>query len=333
MIRPGKLDPELLADLIGSVDINDDRVVIRAGIGRDVCAIRTGDHYLVATTDPVTFATDRIGWYAVHVNANDLATVGAQPKWFLCTALLPENRTDEALVRTIWKDTQDALQRIGCCLVGGHTEVTVGIDRPILVGQMLGEVAVEDLVDKSDIRPGDRVLVTKGVPIEGTAIMAIEKPQLLEDRFDAETLQQACGFLDDPGISVLPEAMIACAVGGIHGMHDPTEGGIATGLWEIAQAGKVGLRIDAEAIPLLEPGASFCRHLGIDPLGTLSSGALILCVSPESVVEVLSALHLAGIDCTDIGEVVPAAEGVRMVRQGQLTDVTAFASDEITRIL
>jgi len=130
--EPGKLDPRLLADLLDSNVIEDERVVIRPAVGRDVCAIRMDGTYLVAKTDPITFATDRIGHYVVHVNANDIATAGARPKWFLLTALLPEKGTDEALVRRIWDEVQRALDEIGCELCGGHTEVTVGLDLSLI---------------------------------------------------------------------------------------------------------------------------------------------------------------------------------------------------------
>jgi len=178
-LRPGKLDPRLLAELLDSNVIRDERVVIRPAVGRDVCAISMGERYLVAKTDPITFATDRIGWYVVQVNANDLATVGARPRWFLVTVLLPERGGDEALVRGIWEDLRRALDSIDCALCGGHTEVTVGLERPILVGQMLGEVERDRLIDKADARPGDRVLLTKGVPVEGTALIAREKAEAL----------------------------------------------------------------------------------------------------------------------------------------------------------
>jgi hydrogenase maturation factor len=329
---PGKLDPELLQELISSSPIDDDRVVLRPGVGRDVCAIRMEDRYLVAKTDPITFATDRIGWYVVHINANDIATVGAVPRWFLCTALLPEGQTDEALVRSIWKDLQTALRNHGCTLVGGHTEITVGLDRPILIGHMLGEVGLESLVDKSNIVPGDRVLLTKGVPIEGTALMARERPEKLVERFDEDTLERARDFLDDPGIDVLPEALAAVAAGDVHGMHDPTEGGVATGLWELAQAAGTGLRIDADAIPLMAPGRDFCEVLGLDPLGTIASGSLIICVPADDAASVISAVEMAGVDCCEIGEVVPKSEGIKLRRDGNLVDMPTFPSDEITKL-
>ena len=330
--RPGKLDPALLSELLASNAIRDERVLIRPGVGRDVCAIRMGERYLVAKTDPITFATDRIGWYVVQVNANDLATVGARPRWFLVTVLLPEGRADEAMVRAIWGDLQNALQSVGCELCGGHTEITIGLDRPILVGQMLGEVEPERLIDKSSARAGDRVLLTKGVPVEGTAIIARERGAELAGQFDADLIERARGYLEDPGIGVLAEAMAACDAGGVHAMHDPTEGGVATGLWELAQATGLGLRVDASLIPILEPGGTLCRRFGMDPLGTISSGSLLLCVAQESAAAVRRAVEARGVPCAEIGQMLPAGEGVTLVREGHAAPMPTFPQDEITKL-
>ena len=330
--KPGKLDPELLAELLESNVIRDERVVIRPAVGRDVCAISMGDRYLVAKTDPITFATDRIGWYVVQVNANDLATVGARPRWFLVTVLLPEGGTDKALVREIWNDLRCALDSIDCALCGGHTEVTIGLDRPVLVGQMLGEVEPQRMVDKASARPGDRVLLTKGVPVEGTAIMAREKGEELAEHFPPNVIRRARDYLDNPGISVVAEAMAACEVGGVHAMHDPTEGGIVTGLWELAQATGLGLRVEELRIPILEPGGAMCRHFGMDPLGTISSGSLQICVAPDRAEAVRLAVEACGVACVDRGEMLPPAEGVTLVREGGEVPMPTFPQDEITKL-
>jgi len=331
-LRPGKLDPALLARLLASNVIHDERVAIRPAVGRDVCAIRMDGTYLVAKTDPVTLAGDRIGWYVVHVNANDIATVGAQPRWFLLTALLPEGRTDQALVQRIYDDVQAALASIGCDLVGGHTEITPALDRPILVGQMLGEVAVDRLIDKAALRPGDRILLTKGVPVEATAIIAREHAARLAGRFPEETIERARRFLDEPGISVLPEAMAACYAGEVHAMHDPTEGGLATALWELAEAAGCGMVVHQDRIPVTDPGGAFCTHLGLDPLGTISSGALIICAPPQEAPAVHSAVEALGTVCGDIGEVRPRAEGCLLVRDGLPVPMPTFPQDEITKL-
>lgn len=330
--KAGKLNPELLAELLASNVIEDQRVVLRPAVGRDVCAIRMDDSYLVAKTDPITFATERIGWYVVHVNANDIATVGARPKWFLLTALLPETGTDEALVRRIWQEVQSALRGIGCELCGGHTEVTVGLDRPILVGQMLGEVDADRLVDKKSVRPGDRILLTKGVPIEGTAIMARERAGELREHFPDEAIEQAQAFLDTPGISVLPEAMAACDAGEVHAMHDPTEGGVATGLWELAEAADCGMLVREDRIPIVEPGGALCRHFGLDPLGTISSGSLLICAPPDDARRITAAIEALGTRCADIGEVKPREQGTAMIRDGAEVPMPTFPQDEITRL-
>ncbi len=331
-LEPGKLDPSLLTELLSENEIRDERVEIRPGVGRDVCAIRQDDRYLVAKTDPITFATDRIGWYAVHVNANDLATAGAEPKWFLVTVLLPENDTDEALVRDIWQDLRKALRGIDCELCGGHTEVTVGLDRPIVVGNMLGEAPEDRLVKKDDTRPGDRVLMTKGVPVEGTAVMALEKPERLSEEFSEEDVERGRRFLECPGISVLKEAMAACRAGTVHAMHDPTEGGVATGLWELAKATGLGMRIRRERIKLLEPGTMFCRALGLDPLGTISSGTLLMCVPPEDAHSITLEIKEAGENCIDIGEMRDASEGITLVQDGEEVEMPTYHQDEISRL-
>jgi hydrogenase maturation factor len=331
-LKPGKLDPELLADLLSENVVRDERVLIRPGVGRDACAIAMDGRCLVVKTDPITFATDRIGWYVVQINANDLATVGARPAWFLVTVLLPERDTDEGLVRRIWGDLRRAVHSVGCSLCGGHTEVTVGLDRPILVGQMLGEVARERLVDKADVRPGDRVLLTKGIPVEGTAIMARERAEELKQRFPEEVIRRGARFLEEPGIGVVREAMAAYEAGGVRAMHDPTEGGLATGLWELAKAANLGLRADADRVPILEPGGEFCAHFGLDPLGVIASGALLICVEPRRADAVREAVEACGIRCVDIGQMRPAGDGIRLVRGGEERDMPVFAQDEIARL-
>jgi hydrogenase maturation factor len=333
LLKPGKLDPQLLRELLDSNIIHDERVVLRPAVGRDVCAIKMGGSYLVAKTDPVTFATDRIGWYVVHVNANDVATAGARPKWFLLTALLPERHTDEALVRRIYDDVRSALASIGCELVGGHTEITIGLDRPVLVGQMLGEVRAARLVDARNVRPGDRILLTKGVPIEGTALMALECADRLRSAFPEAAIEQARAFLDTPGISILPEAAAACEAGEVHAMHDPTEGGVATGLWELGEAADCGMVVQEDRIPIVEPGGAFCRHFGLDPLGTISSGSLLICAPPGDAESIARTIEARGILCEDIGEMRPRSDGAWLVRKGTKVPLRPFVQDELTRIL
>jgi len=328
----GKLEMEYLAQLLARYAQLDERVLSGAGIGEDATVIDFGDRYLVTKTDPITFAIEEIGWYAVHVNANDIATTGAEPKWFLVTLLLPEGRTDRALVERIFGQMCEACQQIGVSLCGGHTEVTYGLDRPIVVGQMLGEVAREQLVTSNGARVGDAILLTKGVAVEGTAIIARERASELADEYPGNFLARCRNFLRDPGISVLPEARIALRTARVHAMHDPTEGGLATGLWELAQASGVGLRIDRAAIPILPETAALCTRYDLNPLGIIASGSLLLALAPEDAQPVIAALESEGIPAAAIGEVVAPEEGLTLITDGGAQELPRFEPDEIARL-
>lgn len=328
----GKLPLEQLRSLLGHPPKHDPHLLIGPRIGEDAAVIDRGDRYLVVATDPVTFATDEIGRYAVHVNANDVAVLGARPSWFFVVMLLPENRTTPELAETIMADVRTACEELDVALGGGHTEITQGLDRPILVGQMLGEVAPKRLVRKTRIAIGDQILLTQGVAIEGTAILAREKSEQLRGRVDADLLGRAAGFLMDPGISVVSAALAAADVGeAVHAMHDPTEGGLATGLFELAVPGGLGLRVIREQIPVFPETEAICAALALDPLKLIASGALLIAVAPDRADSVLTALRATGISVAAIGEVRPSSEGVTILTSGKVAPLTPPVRDEIAR--
>jgi len=328
----GKLDPQLLQRLLERYTYGGLRVVVGPGVGEDATVIDFGDRYLVAKTDPITFATDEIGWYAVNVNANDVAAMGATPGWFLATILLPEDRTTEELVEDIFAQIANACGRLAIAFVGGHTEVTYGLDRPIVVGQMLGEVAKERLITTAGARVGDVILLTKGVGIEATAIIAREKGDELQNHLSEAELARARLFLHKPGISVVLDAALATANGEVHAMHDPTEGGLAMGLHEMAWASGLGLILERDAVPIDPLTEKLCRLFDLDPLGVIASGALLLAVKPQDAPTIVQRLGEAGITAARIGEMRPAEEGVKMHVGGKLVDLPQFPQDEITKL-
>lgn len=329
----GKPPLEVLERLFADLPVQDPRVIVGPRVGEDAAVLDIGDRYLIAKVDPITFVAEEIGWYAVHVNANDLAVRGARPAWFLMTLLLPEGRADEALLAGILRQVQDACRVVGASLVGGHTEVTAGLDRPILAGAMLGEVDKDRLVTTAGAQVGDAVLLSKGVAIEGTSILAREfRGALLDGGIQAESLVRAGEFARRPGISVLADAQAALAAWPVHAMHDPTEGGLATGLLEMAWAANVGLCIDRDAIPVLGECRALCDALGVDPLGLIASGALLLTCSGEGADRVLAAWASRGIDGKVIGEVRPAESGCRLRWRGGEAPLPRFARDEVARL-
>ena len=330
---PGKLPLDVLSGLLGRFTDEDDRILIGPRVGEDATIIDFGDTCLVAKTDPITFATDDIGHYAVHVNANDIATMGAVPKWFLASLLLPEASTDERLVETIFESTHRAAKEAGVAFCGGHTEITVGLDRPILVGQMLGEVKREDIVRSSGLEVGDAVLLTKGLGVEATSIIAREKgDELTSQGIDSDRLDAARDYLYDPGISVLTEARIACSTTRVHAMHDPTEGGVATALRELALAADVGLMVDGDSLFLSDLTKALCVAFGLDPLGVISSGALLIGVAGEDSERVRDAIRSEDIACEVIAKAEAPGYGVKMRESGRLVDLPSFDRDEIGKL-
>ena len=329
----GKLRAELLDRLLGKFASSSPRVVVGPRVGEDAAVLDMGDRYLVATTDPITFATDEMGWYALCVNANDLAVRGARPLWFLATLLLPEGGTSEARAEGLFTELGEACVELEVALIGGHTEVTAGLPRPIVVGCMLGEVDKDRLVTTAGAREGDALLLTKGVPLEGAAILAREHGAEAARRgVGPDVIRRAREFLRRPGISVLPEAQLACRAARVHAMHDPTEGGLATACWELAQAAEVGVRVDRERIPVLDEGRVLCEAFGLDPLGTIASGSLLLAVDPADADGVIAACRGAGIACAAIGRVTPGSEGVSLVSAGIARPMTSFPQDEISKV-
>ncbi|HMF33019.1 MAG TPA: AIR synthase related protein, partial [Candidatus Lokiarchaeia archaeon] len=256
ILPTGKIPSVFLSKLLDKYAPNccDPRLVLGGQIGEDAAVIDMPESssYIVAKTDPITFATEEIGFYAVNINANDLATRGAASKWFQATILLPEGQTTEELVEFIFADIKRACDELGISVVGGHTEVTHGLPRPIIVGNMIGEVAKDKLVLTRGAQPGDAILLTKGAPIEGTAIIAREKyAELVERGYTEEFLARAKNYLHDPGISIQKEALLLNEYFEVHAMHDPTEGGVTNGIAEMAAASGTGAVVGVANIPLV----------------------------------------------------------------------------------
>ena len=327
----GKLPNAFLGELLARYRIEDPSVIVGPSVGEDTAAVDIdGEKVLVLKTDPITFATESIGRFAVLVNANDLATAGAEARWMLATLLLPCGFSRNQVGR-IFDDLHDACTACGITLCGGHTEITDAVCRPVVAGMMAGTVTRGDLIRKNRMAPGDRVLVTKGVAVEGTAIIAAEFRNLLLEKGMTAAEIDACSRFQSM-ISVLPEARIAWAVGGVSALHDVTEGGIATAVTELSQAGGRGIRIQCDALPVYPQTRRMGEVLGIDPLGLIGSGSLLVCCRPDRVDRLLSELKQAAIAVTDIGVVTEAGPGIEAMENETAAGWPQFDVDEITRL-
>lgn len=328
----GKLPSDILARLISQAPINDPNVILGPGVGMDCAVVDVGSKYLVYKSDPITFATDEIGWYAVQVNANDIATTGAIPRWFLLTLLLPEGETTEDLVEKITHQVYSACKEMAIAVIGGHTEITHGLDRPIIAGTLVGEVDRDRLITPQGSNPGDRILLTKGVPIEATAIIAREFPDRVSQFLNDTELKQAVAFLNTPGISVLRDAQISLKAGEVTAMHDPTEGGLFSALWELSEASGHTLLIDLSAVPIPQLALRICEAFKMDPFAAIASGALLIATKPGDTDSIRGALEDEGINCAEIGVVESGPVGVWCETKTDRKKVIRPKQDEIARI-
>ena len=335
MLPTGKLDVRILGKLLRKYSRIDKRILLGPGIGEDAAAIDMGDKILVVATDPITFATSEIGYYSVMVNANDIAATGADPRWFTVTILLPGSGGTEALADTIFRQIHQACEQLKISVVGGHTEITYGLDRPILVGQMMGEVNKGELISTAGAKSGDRVLLSKGICIEGTSLIAREREgELLSRGISKDLIKKAQHFLFDPGISVVEEARIAFTEGQVNAMHDITEGGLANGLHELAMATGVEIVVEESRIPVYLESRVLCDTYGLNPLGVIGSGGLLVTAPRHEADKILKAAQSHGLTMTDIGYVgVAGPPSVTMLTPDGTKPVPYFEADEVAKIL
>ena len=333
----GKLKHDFLKELLPSHNSSTD-VVVGPQLGEDAAVIELGDNYLVATSDPITFATEDIGWYVVCVNSNDIAAMGAVPKWLLVTLLLPEDATTPAMVRDIMAQLTQACEAFDITLCGGHTEVTPAVTQPVVIGQMMGVTHKGALFTSADACVGDALILTKGLGIEATAIIAREREAQLREKYDLQFLEQAKNYLTQPGISVLKDAQIAIATGGVHAMHDVTEGGVSTATYELATAAKLGVVLYSDKLlgsPVLygDITRTLCDRFGLNPLGVISSGAMLIASTPEKSETICQALATVGINADIIGQFLPAEDGLWLEdTAGTQQPLPIFETDEIAKL-
>jgi len=327
----GKLPNEMLEQFLDGFSFEDPALLISAGVGEDIAAVDIHqEEVLVLKSDPITFATDAIGHYAVLVNANDITTCGADPRWFLTTLLFPCGSTGSEIQHVMTGLNQIA-SKYGITLCGGHTEITDAVTRPVVVGSLAGTVQKSHLIDKKSMQTGDLLLITKSVAVEGTAIIAREmEEKLLSMGFSDSDVYSCKQFLDH--ISILEEARIAKNIGGVTAMHDVTEGGLASAATELSIAGKHRIRIDVDRIPIFPQTQKICDALDISPLGLIGSGSLLICCNPDTKDKIIAEIRSAGIDATCIGEVLSKGEGILAMDDLKPVVWPTFKVDELARL-
>lgn len=330
----GKLPLPLLRKALDQVPRRDPTVLVGAEPGEDAAVIDVGGpDLLVAAADPITFAAADIGTYLLAVNGNDLAVTGAEPRWLLATVLAPAGTTAPE-IQALLADVTAACAAADVALVGGHTEITDSVSSPVVAGTLMGTVARGSLVRTSGAQLGDALLLVGAVAIEGTAILAGDHADRLRRAGVSEAdIATGASRLYAPGISVRPAATALRAAADVHAMHDPTEGGLAAALHEMAEAADVGLTVDRDAVPVLPECRRICLGLGLDPYALLASGALLASLPADQAPAAVTALGEAGLAAALIGEIATASDGRRWTVGGIDDPIPVVERDELARFL
>jgi hydrogenase maturation factor len=327
----GKVPPSLLEKYVfGRIGIIDERVLVKPSIGEDAAIIDFGDKVLVVHSDPITGASKHIGWLSICVSTNDVAVRGAIPKWISMVILLPE-QFDENLLDSITREIDDAAKKLGVMIVCGHTEVTPKLDRPILISTAFGEALKGRVVTTGGAKPGDLIILSKGACIEGTFIFANEFYDLLIGKVSKDVIDRALNYIHL--LSVLKDAQLAMSVGGVNSMHDPTEGGVLGGVQEMAKASSLGFVLYEDKVIVNEETKIICEALDVDPLKTISSGALLISAKPDYAESIVNVLMDNGIKASIIGRFTCREFGWKLVKgDGSVLDVSEPVVDELWRI-
>ncbi len=302
-LPPGKIPIDILKDVVfKNLGAERNEVVLGPAAGIDGAILDVGSKNAIVSMDPITGAVERIGWEAINVNANDVATFGVEPAFFFSCLMLPEN-SDSKIVETVSTQMNKAAKELGIAIVGGHCETTPGLTNPIVVGCVMGLTEKGKYVTAAGAKTGDKLILTKSAGIEGTAILATDREEQLKKVFNASILESSKNFYSQ--ISVVKDALTAYRAGEVHAMHDPTEGGILNGIHEMADAANLGVKVLEEKIAVEPETAKICRYYEIDPLQLIGSGALLIAAESHAAERIIDALSDEHIYADVIGEFNP----------------------------
>ena len=331
-LPPGKIPIDVLKEVVfKNLGAPRREVTLGPNAGVDGAVLDLGGKSVIVSMDPITGAVERIGWLAVNVNANDIATFGVEPAFLFSCLMLPEG-ADKSTVETISAQMGNAASELGMAIVGGHCESTPKLVNPIVVGCVMGFTEKGHYVTSAGAKAGDKLILTKSAGIEGTAILASDRATELKKTLTRAELKTASDFY--LRISVVKDALTAYRAGGVHAMHDPTEGGVAGGIHEMADAAGLGVKVLQEKIRVEPETAKICSHFKLDPLQLIGSGALLIAAEAEKADQIIVSLKQQRIQAAVIGE-FGEDKNQRLLTQknGEVQGLPRPASDHLWKAL
>ncbi|MFN4227014.1 MAG: HAD-IA family hydrolase [Candidatus Ratteibacteria bacterium] len=326
--KQGKLPNKFLRYLLEKYTDKGKNIISKASIGSDCAIFKTKTNTIFAKTDPITLTSEDIGFYLVNINVNDIVVMGGIPKYFLCTILFPSG-TKFQEIENVFLKIREECDKFNIKWVGGHTEIISDIKRPISVGFVVGEKMKK--IDCSEIKQGDKVFLLKEIGIEAASILVREKYKGLKKFFSERYLKKIKNSIYNPGISVFKEGVILWKNFKIKSMHDPTEGGISTGLYEISENKNVGILVDIKKLKFYKPLIKFCKIFNLNPFGVISSGCIVGIVDKKEVEKMIEFCKKRNIKAEIIGEIVKG-KGVFYYEKGKKKRFPKFERDEINKI-
>lgn len=299
MVKPGKLPWSTMSSLLSLLPFTDPDLIVGPAQGEDAAVIRFRDGFLVAHVDPITTGVRRAGYLAVHVAGNDVAVRGVRPRWFMPTVLLPPQYSVRE-IEELFRDMASALSEINGVVVGGHTEVTPGLERPIIVMAVAGYTTGR-VITTRDAREGDYVLVVGRIAGEGAGVIAWDfEDMLLRRGVPVDVVEKAKGFISE--VSVVETALAIKNY--VNTMHDATEGGVLQAIREVAIASGKDIIVEREKFTIEREVEEIAGSMGVDPLKLLSSGCIVATTPPGNLPRLLGKLEELGVKHSIVGYVV-----------------------------
>lgn len=326
-MRIGKLDNALLKKIVfDHIKFKRKEVMVRPGIGEDCAVIDYGENVCVMSTDPITGAESEVGKLAVHISCNDIASSGVEPLGIMLTIMVPEYLTEEQL-ESIMKQASEEAQKLNVEIIGGHTEVTNAVNKPIIVSTAIGKKQKQQYIEKKSVCSGDAIIMTKYAGLEGAGIIASDNASELKKYLTEDEIKTSSQMLND--LSVVPEGIISGEIG-VSSMHDVTEGGVLGAIWEICESADVGAEVQYEKIPVAPETIKICDVYHLDHLKLISSGCMVIIVSQEKKHELLNAFKKENIPASEIGTIIE--KGKYLLKNGRKIEIQPPESDELYKV-
>lgn len=330
MLKTGKLDSELLEKIVfNNIKFKRPEVLTRPGIGEDCAVVDFGSYECIMSTDPITAAISEIGRLSIHISCNDIASNGIQPLGIMLAVMLPVGTTEEQ-IEEMMRQAGEASEELGVEIIGGHTEITPAVTKPVIVSTAIGRGEKWASQHSENMRPGDFIMITKSAGLEGSGIIACDFEDQLQEVLTQEEIEKAKSLLGR--VSVVKEGVTAGEVG-THGMHDVTEGGVLGAVWEMCQIAGTGAELWVDQVPVEPVTRKICDYFDIDYLRLISSGCMIIMVAPDKKEEMENAMKDAGVEASYIGVIKEPSAGVCMKINEELIEIAPPASDELYKVV